>query len=159
MKIAVDVLVRLQQGDLVDRADLNAICTVLGIPSGSNKDAINAAITKLQKDKAQDEQTVTTLNQQIPALTARAEAAEGQVTTLAQQLKDANGSGIDPNSGLAYKDLYQQSNTDLAKCRVDSSEAEKTYNRTIAQLKNSSFSAASNGDLFSELFKRVFRLK
>lgn len=115
-------------------AGWNSICTTLGIAVGSTKDAIVAAIVQLQKDKAQDEQTVTSQNQQITQLTTRAETAEGKVTTLTQQLTDAQNALKEPTSGLLYKDLYNQAESKLTDAQKANATAQTTINQLRTQL-------------------------
>lgn len=115
-------------------ANWNSICVLLGIPAHSNKDAISTAITQLQKDKAQDEQTVSTQNQAIGQLTTRAEKAEGSLAIANQQLEAAQNALKDPTSGLLYKDLYDQVEGNLSEARKANAQAQITITQLRAQV-------------------------
>lgn len=137
MKVAVDVLVRVQAGEFVDIADLNSICATLGIPTGSSKDAINSAITKLQKEKTDDELSLSNVNKQIPELEGQISTLNNQVLDLTQKLSIAQNASLHPE-GSSYQVLYDQAQQDLVEERQKTADATTKYNRAMGQYQNTS---------------------
>lgn len=141
----------------------DAVCDELGLQHDAGKDAEISAIKQLKTDKANaqadaviKQTTIENLNKQIPTLEGEISTLTNSVTDLTQKMNMAiDQANLNDNA----KKLYDQCEIDLRNCRINAAEAEKTYNRIVAQLKNSSFKEASTGDLFGEWVKRVFRLK
>lgn len=139
------------QANYVHLADVNAICTTLGIPSGSNKDAINVAIVKLQNDKGTAEKNNENLNKQIPDL----EKAARDAKTAA----DAAEALAYNEAGQLYKELFTTADENLIKVRNDFAEYQKTQNRSQGQTNAVDYSKVDTSTLVSEVFRRWLHLK
>lgn len=169
MKVAIDILVAVQQGQYMNRADVDLICAAISIPAGSTKDAIIASINQVKTDKAQAETkaaetlvesttkdvTIGNLNKQIPDLEGQISTLDNQVLDLTQKLKSATNQ---LNTVVDKGNLYTQCELDLKTARDDFANATETYNRTVAQLKNTSFLGATKSQLLAQLIKKVFNL-
>lgn len=97
--------------DCMPIADVNAISATLGLPSGSTKDAIIAAIVQLQQDQQKAEANNQQLQKQIPQLETERDQAKGQVETLMKQLEDEKALAQN-DQGQNYKDLYNTLSND-----------------------------------------------
>jgi len=139
-------------------SDFNAVSADLGLPSGSSKDIIVSAINKIKADKATQDATLINLNNTITQKEGENTTLQNQITSLQQQLKIAQDSLNEPNSGLAYKDLYTQSETNLTSAKQALGELQKTTNQQIAQLKNTSATTIPLAALWKILLSRQFGL-
>ncbi len=159
VKVCIDIFdAVVNQHQYVPVADVNAIAADLGLPSGSNKDAIVSAINKIKADSATKDTTIANLNKQIPDLEAQVNTLTNQVTSLQQQLATAQEAQNDPNSGLAYKDLYNQAESNLISARQTLIQKETEYNQSVAQLKNTSATTIPLPQLWKILLARQFGL-
>ncbi len=159
VKVCIDIWdAVVNQHQYVAAADVNAICTDLGLPAGSNKDAIIAAITKLQNDKITAETNNAQLTKQIPDLEGQISTLTNEVTSLTQQLETAKQQQNDPQTGLLYKDLYTQAESDLIKKQQDYTTLTQTTNRQIAQLQLTSATTMDIKKLWGIALQRSFKL-
>jgi hypothetical protein len=131
MKVAVDILVRVQSGDLVNKTDLDK--------QKQLTDNLNQQINDRNNDIVQLNAQITTLNAQVEELTI-------QNTSLSEQAKKVPG--------------LEAQNTELIEQKTKWSETEKTYNRQVAQLKSDLVEAKKNAfntcvkNFWNKLFHR-----
>lgn len=136
MKVAVDVLVRVQAGDFVDKSKYDADMK----SKQETLDNLNQQINDRNNDIVQ-------LNAQISTLNARVLEIETQNNSLAEQAKKL------PQLEKEHKELTEQ--------REKWQEAEKTYNRTVAQLRSDLEEAKKDAfkTWITDLFDRLLRRK
>lgn len=159
VKVCVDMWDAIvNQHQYVAAADVNAICTTLGVPTGSGKDAINAAITKLQNDKITAETNNAQLTKQIPDLEGQISTLTNEVASLQQQLLTAQTAQNDPVSGLSYQSLFNQAEQNIKTVRQNLADLTEKTNRQIAQLQNSSATTMPLRAAWKIVFARSFRL-
>jgi uncharacterized coiled-coil protein SlyX len=136
----------------------DAVCDELGIPHDSDKALAIAEIAKLKSSKVTAEQTISTLNQQLPELRTTNETLTGQIKTLTQNIEDSEKAAIEPTSGKLYKDLYNQAEFDLIEKGKSLGALQQTYNRAIAQYQNTSALLIDKGQLIRIAIARILNL-
>lgn len=142
---------------LVSNSSANdAVCDELSLPHDSGKDKEVAALRQIKTDKATAEQTVSTLNQQLPALKTENEQLAGQIDTLQKQLVDVQNASVHPDSGIDYKSLYEQAEVNLKDTKTKLTDAIEANNRQMAQYQNSSIHMVSLKTIVKIFFLRLF---
>lgn len=134
----------------------DAVCDILGLPRDVGKDAEVSTITKLKADKASAEQTIINLNKQIPTLEGQISTLQNQITDLNQKLQIAQDASVHTDTGLNYKDLYTQAESDLLDTRKQLADAQKKYNQAMGQYSNNSPYLIDKWQLFRITLARLF---
>ncbi len=129
----------------------DAVCDNLGLPHNAGKDAEIAAINQIKVDKSNAEQSVANLNKQIPDL-------ESQVGTLTNQVTDWQQKAQDEN-GLLYKDLFNQSESNLKDTKQALADETEKYNRAVAQYSGTSALSISFVDFIKLKLAKYFSKK
>lgn len=152
-QIVYDAWHAVTTGQYVSLADMNSICTTLGIPTGSNKDVINSAIQKLQNEKATAEKNNANLNKRIPELEGQISTLEGQVLTATTDLETLKNQADQHDS---FQGLYEQAEIDLKTARQQRDDSVSLYNRTVAQYQKTSALNMPKTDLWWVAIARTF---
>lgn len=137
MKVAVDVMVRVQKGEFVDKskydADLKSKQTTI--------DNLNNQVGKLQSESTGKDTTISTLTSQVSDLTKEVERLSNQ-----------------SNSNSETQKLYEQMQQDYTADKLAWAEATKKFNYEIAAYKNTSYKTIRTSTLLSEVVRRTFHI-
>lgn len=134
------------------------VCQTLGLTGDTNQITPQQIANKISDNAAAQTATITNLNEQITALKGDKATLTNENTSLQQQLQTAQDAQNEPNSGLAYKDLYNQAESNLVSARQALSQLQTTTNQQIAQLKNTSATTIPLTQLWKILLARQFGL-
>jgi hypothetical protein len=136
----------------------DAVCDTVGEPHNTSGDKVVADINKIKADKSADDQTIVNLNKQIPDLEGQISTLNNQVTDLQQKLVLAQQAASHPDTGQNYQDLYNQAESDIKSLKDSNEQLQQTYNRAMAQYKNTSALLMPRQQLFGILIKRFLGL-
>lgn len=137
-------------------ANWNAIAADLGLPAGTTKDALDAAVKTLQANEQKDSQTVTSQNQQIGTLNAEITTLKAQIDSLQKQLQASQVATNEPTTNISYQQLYTQAEAKVNQLQTQLQAANQALAQAKSQYANTSTILVPKKQLLQTFFSRLF---
>lgn len=138
MRVAVDILVKLQSGELIDKIKYDA-------------------------DIKTKEETISNLNSQIQKLEKDTSLKDSAIGSLKQQvlIQDGELKGLRTQAQMwtEKQKIYTQMELNYQSDKLSWAQYQQTTNRKVAQLENTSYKTIKTDVLAKEVFRRLLHIK
>jgi len=141
---------------VTNSSSYDIVCDEVGEPHNTLGSKVVADIAKLKINLTAAQQTISTLNQQLPALQNDNKTLQNQVNSLTQELQLVKISTIEPTSKINYQTLYIQSEAKNTQLQAQLQTTQVALNTAKTQYGSTSAILIPKTQLLQTLLSRFF---
>lgn len=134
----------------------DAVCDEVGKSHNTPGSDVVATISKTKSDLAIAQQTISTFNQQLPALKNDNQTLQNQINTLTTELAAAKSAQVEPTSKITYLTLYMQSEAKNTQLQAQLQTAQIALNTAKTQYASTSALLVPKKQLVQIFLSRLF---